>query len=177
MMHLKQLKKKTPAELVEMAEELGVEGASTLRKQDIMFAILKVVAENGDRNDLVSAQANEHTRQRAPEVSVFAQRAKNQRGRRGVVHGHHIHSDAAGACLLVRCHGLAHALCAWLGGLQHDGLGIDKRGTGKCRQKLPEVAGDIQHRSRQPVHIAGVGRKAGRFVYKSEHGREGSLDG
>ena len=42
MMHLKQLKKKTPAELVEMAEELGVEGASTLRKQDIMFAILKV---------------------------------------------------------------------------------------------------------------------------------------
>ena len=28
-MHLKELKKKTPAELVEMAEELGVEGAST----------------------------------------------------------------------------------------------------------------------------------------------------
>jgi transcription termination factor Rho len=48
MMHLKQLKKKTPAELVEMAEELGVEGASTLRKQDIMFAILKVEAENGE---------------------------------------------------------------------------------------------------------------------------------
>ena len=47
-MHLKQLKKKTPAELVEMAEELGVEGASTLRKQDIMFAILKVEAENGE---------------------------------------------------------------------------------------------------------------------------------
>jgi transcription termination factor Rho len=47
-MHLKELKKKTPAELVEMAEELGVEGASTLRKQDIMFAILKVEAENGE---------------------------------------------------------------------------------------------------------------------------------
>jgi transcription termination factor Rho len=46
-MHLKELKKKTPAELVEMAEELGVEGASTLRKQDIMYAILKVEAENG----------------------------------------------------------------------------------------------------------------------------------
>jgi len=47
-MHLKELKKKTPAELVEMAEELGVEGASTLRRQDLMFAILKEVAEDGE---------------------------------------------------------------------------------------------------------------------------------
>ena len=47
-MHLKDLKKKTPAELVAMAEELGVEGASTLRKQDLMFSILKVRAEHGD---------------------------------------------------------------------------------------------------------------------------------
>ena len=47
-MHLKDLKKKTPAELVSMAEELGVEGASTLRKQDLLFAILKVQADNGD---------------------------------------------------------------------------------------------------------------------------------
>ena len=46
-MHLKDLKQKTPAELVTMAEELGVEGASTLRKQDIMFSILKVRAESG----------------------------------------------------------------------------------------------------------------------------------
>jgi len=46
-MHLKDLKKKSPAELVAMAEELGVEGASTLRKQDLMFAILKIQAENG----------------------------------------------------------------------------------------------------------------------------------
>jgi transcription termination factor Rho len=30
-----------------MAEELGVEGASTLRKQELMFSILKVQAENG----------------------------------------------------------------------------------------------------------------------------------
>ncbi len=46
-MHLKDLKQKTPAELVAMAEELGVEGASTLRKQDIMFSILKERAESG----------------------------------------------------------------------------------------------------------------------------------
>ncbi len=46
-MHLKELKKKTPADLVAMAEELGVEGASTMRKQDLMFSILKVQAENG----------------------------------------------------------------------------------------------------------------------------------
>ncbi len=47
-MHLKTLKQKAPAELVEMAEELGVEGASTLRKQDIMFSILKAMAEDGE---------------------------------------------------------------------------------------------------------------------------------
>jgi transcription termination factor Rho len=46
-MHLKDLKKQTPAELVTMAEELGVEGASTLRKQDLMFSILKVRADTG----------------------------------------------------------------------------------------------------------------------------------
>lgn len=47
-MHLKELKTKTPAELVEMAEELGVEGASTMRRQDLMFAILKEVADDGE---------------------------------------------------------------------------------------------------------------------------------
>ncbi|MCW1401436.1 transcription termination factor Rho [Novosphingobium sp. MW5] len=47
-MHLKELKKKTSAELVEMAEEYEVEGASTLRRQDLMFAILKEVAEDGE---------------------------------------------------------------------------------------------------------------------------------
>ena len=46
-MHLKDLKQKSPAELVAMAEELGVESASTLRKQELMFSILKVQAENG----------------------------------------------------------------------------------------------------------------------------------
>jgi transcription termination factor Rho len=46
-MHLKELKKKTPADLVAMAEDMGVEGASTMRKQDLMFSILKVQAENG----------------------------------------------------------------------------------------------------------------------------------
>ncbi len=45
-MHLKDLKRKTPAELVAMAEELGVEAASTLRKQDLLFSILKAMADN-----------------------------------------------------------------------------------------------------------------------------------
>jgi transcription termination factor Rho len=46
-MHLKELKQKSPADLVTMAEDLGVEGASTMRKQDLMFSILKVEAEDG----------------------------------------------------------------------------------------------------------------------------------
>ena len=40
-MHLKDLKQKNPKELVAMAEELGIEDASTLRSQEIMFSILK----------------------------------------------------------------------------------------------------------------------------------------
>src|SRR6186713_3246656 len=47
-MHLKELKKRAPAELVEMAEEYEVEAASTMRRQDLMFAILKEVAEDGE---------------------------------------------------------------------------------------------------------------------------------
>ncbi len=47
-MHLHDLKKKAPADLVALAEELGVENASTLRKQDIAFAILKATADAGD---------------------------------------------------------------------------------------------------------------------------------
>ena len=46
-MHLKDLKQKTPAELVAQAEDMGIEGASTMRKQDLMFSILKVRAESG----------------------------------------------------------------------------------------------------------------------------------
>src|SRR3546814_2647337 len=48
-MHLHDLKRKPPAELVAMAEEQGVEGASTLRKQDLMFSILKAMAEDGEQ--------------------------------------------------------------------------------------------------------------------------------
>jgi transcription termination factor Rho len=47
-MHLHDLKKKSPADLVTMAEEFGVEQASTLRKQDLQFGILKAVAERGE---------------------------------------------------------------------------------------------------------------------------------
>jgi len=42
---LQELKEKSPTALLEFAEELEVENASTLRKQDMMFAILKELAE------------------------------------------------------------------------------------------------------------------------------------
>ncbi|WP_320144299.1 transcription termination factor Rho [uncultured Cohaesibacter sp.] len=44
-MKLKELKKKSPTELLNFAEELEVENASTLRKQELLFAILKQLAE------------------------------------------------------------------------------------------------------------------------------------
>ena len=45
-MDLKELKAKSPADLLTYAEELQVENASNLRKQDMMFAILKQLAVN-----------------------------------------------------------------------------------------------------------------------------------
>jgi transcription termination factor Rho len=44
---LQELKRKPPAELLALAESLEIEGANTLRSQDMMFAILKSVAERG----------------------------------------------------------------------------------------------------------------------------------
>ena len=45
-MHLKELKQKSPAELLAFAEELEIENASTMRKQELMFASLKQLANN-----------------------------------------------------------------------------------------------------------------------------------
>ncbi len=42
---LQDLKSKTPTELLSFAEELDVENASSMRKQDMLFAILKELAE------------------------------------------------------------------------------------------------------------------------------------
>ena len=44
-MNLNDLKRKSPAELQAYAESLGIESISTMRKQDILFAILKSLAE------------------------------------------------------------------------------------------------------------------------------------
>ena len=47
-MNIQELKKKSSEALITQAEELGVENASTLRKQEILFAILKKLAEKGE---------------------------------------------------------------------------------------------------------------------------------
>lgn len=45
-MNLKELKQKSPTELLAQAEDLGIEDASSMRKQDLMFAILKKMADD-----------------------------------------------------------------------------------------------------------------------------------
>jgi transcription termination factor Rho len=46
-MSLQTLKDKSPTDLLTFAEQLGVENASNMRKQDMMFAVLKALAEEG----------------------------------------------------------------------------------------------------------------------------------
>jgi transcription termination factor Rho len=46
-MSLQELKEKSPAELLAFAEQFDIENANAMRKQDMMFAILKASAEEG----------------------------------------------------------------------------------------------------------------------------------
>ena len=46
-MSLQELKEKSPADLLAFAETFEVENANSMRKQDMMFAILKTLAEEG----------------------------------------------------------------------------------------------------------------------------------
>ena len=48
-MNLEQLKQKSPAELIKQAEELSIENPSTMRKQEILFAILKKLAQKNEQ--------------------------------------------------------------------------------------------------------------------------------
>ena len=48
-MNLQELKKKTPAELISEAEKLEIENPSTLRKQEILFSILKKLAQKNEQ--------------------------------------------------------------------------------------------------------------------------------
>lgn len=48
MMNLTELKKKSATELMDIAQSVGVDGMARSRKQDIIFAILKAHARNGD---------------------------------------------------------------------------------------------------------------------------------
>ena len=53
-MNIQELKLKSSEQLITQAEELGIENASTLRKQEILFAILKKVAEKEEITGAVS---------------------------------------------------------------------------------------------------------------------------
>ncbi|MDP3633192.1 Rho termination factor N-terminal domain-containing protein, partial [Phenylobacterium sp.] len=46
-MSLQELKDKSPVDLLAFAEKLEIENANSMRKQDMMFAILKTLAEEG----------------------------------------------------------------------------------------------------------------------------------
>ena len=46
-MNLQELKVRSPAELLAFAEELEIENCNSMRKQDMMFAILKQLASQG----------------------------------------------------------------------------------------------------------------------------------
>ena len=74
-MKLQELKSKTPTDLLSFAEDLEIENASSMRKQDMLFAILKELAE---RNVEIMGQGVVETLQdgfgflRSPESNYLA---------------------------------------------------------------------------------------------------------
>jgi transcription termination factor Rho len=74
-MKLQELKSKTPTDLLAFAEDLEIENASSMRKQDMLFAILKELAE---RNVEITGQGVVETLQdgfgflRSPESNYLA---------------------------------------------------------------------------------------------------------
>jgi transcription termination factor Rho len=73
-MNLQDLKEKSPAELLSLAEELGVENASTMRKQDMLFAILKSSADQGNEitgNGVIEILSDGFGFLRAPEANYL----------------------------------------------------------------------------------------------------------
>ena len=68
-MNIQELKLKSSEQLITQAEELGIENASTLRKQEILFAILKKVAE---KEEITGAYARVSVRARVVHKVVCA---------------------------------------------------------------------------------------------------------
>ena len=67
-MTLQELKEKSPADLVAFAEQFDIENANAMRKQDMMFAILKTLADEG-----VEISASRHAGSGAGRLRLPAQ--------------------------------------------------------------------------------------------------------
>ena len=58
-MNIQELKLKSSEQLITQAEELGIENASTLRKQEILFAILKKDTNNTKKVKAINVGTDE----------------------------------------------------------------------------------------------------------------------
>ena len=63
-MNLTELKKKSAADLITIAQELKLEGMARSRKQDVIFAILKALAKSGE--DIKAVRKSIEALQAAP---------------------------------------------------------------------------------------------------------------
>ena len=108
-----------------------------------------VDANDGFTGDLSEAQAVSRGG-RTSDLSVSLARSHCDATRPSVVNGYHVHTIAARVCLLGSSNGLVQSLCAILGDLDYHGLEFlyQRAGLGVAAK----TAGDLQQRSRGPVH-------------------------
>ena len=124
---------------------------------------------------------------RSPDLPLPAARARDQSGEPGLVYRYHRssgkrstgpfsgppHPHAPGFFVPGRHHGLGEPQGSRLAALQHPGRRFPCRGPG-AGAGAPWQAGDLQHRSRPPVHQRGL--HAGPEGRRREdlHGRQGT---
>ena len=128
---------------------------------------------HGHRGDLSPA---EHVEARAgpQDLSVSAARPDGRAAEPGLGDGHHLHPDGARLRLSRRRRRLVQPAGAGASGVDHDGGRLLRRGAGGGAGQTRQ-AGDLQHRSGQPVHRDGLHRRPREERDRHQHGRQGRL--
>ena len=69
-MNLSDLKIKAPEELQKLAEEMEVENASTLKKQDLIYSILRKAATNREERKVLASIFNLNAIKTTPDHQI-----------------------------------------------------------------------------------------------------------
>ena len=153
-----------------MAAWLATQGHPVNRKRvQRLMRLMGLVAIYQRPN--TSKAAPEHTKYPVP-----AGRPDDRPGQPGLVQRHYLHPAGQGLHLPGGDHGLALAGGAGLADFEHAACRLLRRCPGRGAAAVRQ-AGDLQHRSGQPIHQHRLHRRAEGPRHQDQHGRQGPVHG